>query len=140
VRGVVCSGTAARRGRGGVSGTAEASRRLRPPSPLGPLAHHAGRLRTRAHGRLRCPCGCPGTVVQTGVDLTLESRTLQDALRRLIATGCGYCSWDVNHASWVVPLHSPEVHDFYGKALDEALAWCLVWLMAPEIGIGPFRV
>lgn len=22
--------------------------------------------------------------------------------------------------------------------LEEALAWCLVWLMAPEIGISPF--
>ena len=30
--------------------------------------------------------------------------------------------------------------DFSGKTLEEALAWCLVWLMAPEIGVGPFRV
>jgi len=29
---------------------------------------------------------------------------------------------------------------FYGRTLEEALAWCLVWLMAPEIGVGPFRV
>jgi len=52
----------------------------------------------------------------------------------------GYCSWTVDHASWVVTLHSPEEHDFYGKTLEEALAWCLVWVMAPELGIGPFRV
>jgi hypothetical protein len=32
-------------------------------------------------------------------------------------------SWEIAHASW-----------------EEALAWCLVWLMAPEIGVGPFRV
>jgi len=40
----------------------------------------------------------------------------------------------------VVTLHSPEEQDFYDRSLEEALAWCLVWLMAPEIGIGPFRV
>jgi hypothetical protein len=34
----------------------------------------------------------------------------------------------------------PDEHDFSGKTLEEALAWCLVWLMAPELGIGPFRV
>ncbi len=27
---------------------------------------------------------------------------------------------------------------FDGKPLEEGLAWCLVWLMAPEIGDGPF--
>ena len=81
-----------------------------------------------------------GTVAYAGVDPTLEGRALQDALRRAIATRRGYCSWDVDHASWVVTLHSPEEHDFYGKTLEEALAWCLVWLMAPEIGVGPFRV
>ena len=26
------------------------------------------------------------------------------------------------------------------ELLDEALAWRLVWLMAPEIGVGPFVV
>jgi hypothetical protein len=52
----------------------------------------------------------------------------------------------------VVTLHSPEEQDFYGKTLEEALAWCLVWLMAKgaghpkgldwehELGIGPFLV
>jgi hypothetical protein len=29
---------------------------------------------------------------------------------------------------------------FYGKTLAEALAWCLVWLIAPELGVGPFLV
>jgi hypothetical protein len=57
-----------------------------------------------------------------------------------LRTRCGYCWWDVDHAGWVVALHAPEEHDFYGKTLEEALAWCLVWLMAPEIGVGPFRV
>jgi hypothetical protein len=44
------------------------------------------------------------------------------------------------HAGWVVTLHSPDEQDFSGKTLEEALAWCLVWLMAPELGIGPFLV
>jgi hypothetical protein len=41
-------------------------------------------------------------------------------------------------AGWVVTLHSAKEHDFSGKTLEEGLAWCLVWLMAPELGIGPF--
>jgi hypothetical protein len=65
---------------------------------------------------------------------------LQDALRAAIATRLGYCSWDVDYAGWVVTLHSPDERDFSGTTLEEALAWCLVWLMAPELGIGPFLV
>ena len=79
-----------------------------------------------------------GAVAQAGIDPTLEGRALQDALRRAIATRRGYCSWDVDHAGWVVTLHWPEEHDFHGRTLEEALAWCLVWLMAPELGVGPF--
>jgi hypothetical protein len=67
------------------------------------------------------------------------SQTGRVARRRAIATRRGYCSWDVDHAGWVVSLHSPEEQDFYGRTLEEALAWCLVWLMAPELGVGPFR-
>ena len=81
-----------------------------------------------------------GAVAQAGVDPTLEGRALQDALRSAIATRRGYCSWDVDHAGWVVTLHTPEEQDFYGRTLEEGLAWCLVWLMAPELGIGPFLV
>jgi hypothetical protein len=29
---------------------------------------------------------------------------------------------------------------FPGRTLEAALAWCLVWLMAPELGVGPFVV
>ena len=86
------------------------------------------------------PSGAPGTVAQAGVGPTLEGRALQDALRRAITTRRDYCSRDVDHAGWVVTLHSPEEQDFYGRSLEEALAWCLVWLMAPELGIGPFLV
>ena len=76
------------------------------------------------------------TIARAGVDPTLEGRELQDALRRAIATRRGYCWWDVDHAGWVVTLSSPEEQTFYGKTLEEGLAWCLVWLMGPEIGVG----
>jgi hypothetical protein len=39
-----------------------------------------------------------------------------------------------------VTLHSPEEQDFYGKTLEEALTWCLVWLVAPQLGVGPFLI
>jgi hypothetical protein len=84
--------------------------------------------------------GTPGTVAHAGIDPALEGRALQDALRAGIATRRGYCWWDVDPAGWVVTLHSPERHEFYGRTLEEALAWCLVWLMTPELGVGPFRV
>ena len=57
-----------------------------------------------------------------------------------IAERRGSCSWDVDHAGWVVMLHSPEDQDFSGRTLEEGLAWCLVGLMVPELGIGPFVV
>ena len=45
----------------------------------------------------------------------------------------GSCSWDVDQAGWVVRLHSPDEQDSYGTTLEDALAWCLVWLMASEL-------
>ena len=46
----------------------------------------------------------------------------------------------VDHADWVATRQVPEEQACYGRTLEEALAWCLVWLMAPEIGVGPFHV
>jgi hypothetical protein len=80
-----------------------------------------------------------GAIAQAGVNPTLEGRALQDALRSAIATRRGYCDWTVDHAGWAVVLYHPKEQTFYGKTLEEALAWCLVWLMAPELGVGPFR-
>jgi hypothetical protein len=79
-----------------------------------------------------------GPVAHSVDDPTLEGRELQDVLRRSTAARRGSCDWTVDHAGWVVLLLSPERHDFYGRTLEEALAWCLVWLMAPELGVGPF--
>ena len=80
------------------------------------------------------------TIAQAGVDPTLEGRALQDALLSAIADRRGYLSWDIDHAGWLVFLHSPDEETFHGRTLEEALAWCLVWLMGPEIGIGQFLV
>src|SRR5215217_6867702 len=41
------------------------------------------------------------------------------------------------HASWVVTLNSLEEHEFSGRTLEEAFAWCLVWLMTTESGHRP---
>jgi hypothetical protein len=38
----------------------------------------------------------------------------------------------------VVTLQFPDKQDFSGKTLEEALAWCLVWLMASGLGSGHF--
>jgi hypothetical protein len=81
-----------------------------------------------------------GAIALAGVDPTLEPRELQTALRRAIASRRGSCDWTVDHAGWVVILMSPEEQEFYCRTLEEALAWCLVWLMVPELGIGPFMV
>ncbi len=54
----------------------------------------------------------------------------------MIASRRAYCSSTVDHAGWVVTLHSPDEQDVSGKTLEEALAWCLVWLMTPELGTG----
>jgi hypothetical protein len=75
-----------------------------------------------------------------GIDPTLEPRPLQDAIRAAIATRRGYCDWTVGHAGWVVTLHAPEEQQFSGRTLEEALAWCLVYLMVDEIGVEPFAL
>ena len=93
-----------------------------------------------------------GAIAQVRVDPTLEGRALQDAQRAAITTRRGSCSWTVDHAGWVVTLHSPEEQDFSGTTLEEGLACCLEWLMAKgtpgdrgsdrgsERGIGPLLI
>lgn len=78
-----------------------------------------------------------GAIAQAGVDPTLEGQALQAALRSAIADRRGYVSWDVGEMGWLVVLHHPHDATFHGRTLEEALAWCLVWLMAPELGSGP---
>ena len=83
------------------------------------------------------PADLACAVAHAGVDPTAEPRALQDALRRAIADRRGYVAWDVDEVGWVVDLLSPERERFHGRTLEEALAWCLVWLMAEEFGSGP---
>lgn len=80
------------------------------------------------------------TITQAGSDPTLEERELQDALLSAITDRCCYLSWGIDYAGWVVTLHHPEEQIFHGRTLEEALVWCLVWLTAPELGIGQFLV
>jgi hypothetical protein len=42
--------------------------------------------------------------------------------------------------SWALTLQPTNERTFHGRTLEEALAWCLVWLMAPELEIGPSLV
>ena len=76
------------------------------------------------------PAGAPGAVARAGGAPALDGRTLQDALRRAIATRGGSCWWDVDHAGEVVTLDFPDEQPFYARTQIEGLAWCLVWLMA----------
>lgn len=63
---------------------------------------------------------------------------LQDALQRTIGGQCGYVVWDVDRIGWRVDLLVPDRESFHAGNLKEALAWCLVWVMADELGVGPF--
>ncbi|CAA9548107.1 MAG: hypothetical protein AVDCRST_MAG19-552 [uncultured Thermomicrobiales bacterium] len=83
------------------------------------------------------PADLAAAIARAGVDPTAEPRPLQDALRSAIADRRGYLAWDVDHAGWVVQLLSPDRERFHGRTLEEALAWCLVWLMVDELGVGP---
>jgi hypothetical protein len=51
-------------------------------------------------------------VTKRGVASTLEGRSQLDAHRRVIASRRDFCSCTVDHAGWVVTLHSPEEHLF----------------------------
>jgi hypothetical protein len=51
-------------------------------------------------------------VTKRGLASTLEGRSQLDAHRRVIATRRDFCSCTVDHAGWVVPLHSQEEHLF----------------------------
>lgn len=63
-----------------------------------------------------------GAIARAGVDPTLEGCALQDTLLSAIADRRGYLSWDVDHAGWLVFLHSPDEETFYGRTMEEALA------------------
>jgi hypothetical protein len=84
--------------------------------------------------RTPAPSGCATAI---GDDPTAEPRALRDAIRSAIADRQDYGALDVDAIGWWVDLLSPERQDFHGGTLEEALAWCLVWLMVEELGVGP---
>ncbi len=83
------------------------------------------------------PADLSAAITRAGVDPTCQPRALRDALKRAIADRRGYATWDVDQVGWRVDLLSPEEECFHSGTLDEALAWCLVWLMVDEIGACP---
>jgi hypothetical protein len=44
--------------------------------------------------------------------------------------------WTCDESGWVVYLLAPAREEFRGATCQEALAWCLVWLMAEELSGG----
>jgi hypothetical protein len=96
--------------------------------------------RTRVQRQRRCTLGRLSGLHGFPAGDPYLCRAEPDAFHRAIAERRGSCLWDIDHASWVVTLHSPEEQNVSGQTLEEALAWCLAWLMAPEIGVGPFLV
>jgi hypothetical protein len=64
------------------------------------------------------------------IDPTLEGPALVEALQRAIAVHRGSFTWKPIHMGWVVMLHYPERRTFFAQSLEEALTWCLLWVMA----------
>lgn len=71
-------------------------------------------------------------LAEAGIDPALDGPALQEALQRAIALHHGGCTWKPIHTGWVVTLHSPESRTFFGTSLEDALAWCLLWVRARE--------
>ncbi len=84
------------------------------------------------------PADLSAAVARAGVDPTAEPCPLQDALKAAIADRRGDVAWDIDELGWHVDLLRPDRESFRGARLEEALAWCLVWLMADEWGVGAF--
>lgn len=85
------------------------------------------------------PNDVTATLARIGISPDLDGRPLQDAILAAIGERRGYVTWDVDHMGWRVDLHSPEQQDFHGRTLELALAWCLIWLLFDEIGIGVYH-
>jgi hypothetical protein len=68
-------------------------------------------------------------LTRAGIDPALEGEDLQEAVHRAIALRRYSCTWTKLHTGWVVTLQFPEPHRFFGETLEDALAWCLAWVM-----------
>jgi hypothetical protein len=101
VRETVTTGRASpRANRGSSHETSTGKRRSEPREP--DLTAAVGHRLMRVTERGILPAEIPNNVAPTLVDLTFNSRALHDPLRLAIAHRRGYCSWEVDHAGWVV--------------------------------------
>ena len=76
--------------------------------------------------------GLPAVMTRAGIDPGLEGEDLQEALHRAIALRRCSCTWTQTRTGWVVALRYPEPRRFFGMTLEEALAWCLNWIIAAD--------
>jgi hypothetical protein len=86
----------------------------------------------------RVPAGAPAgdlraVLIRAGIDPLLEGEALQEAVHRAIALHRRSCTWTEVHAGWVVTLRFPERRRFFGTTLEEALTWCLAWVMGEKV-------
>lgn len=66
---------------------------------------------------------------QGGIDLSPERRTVHEALLSAITGRYHAGAWSGDASGWVVEVQIPQQHIFFGQTLEEALAWCLAWML-----------
>lgn len=98
-----------------------------------PLAPHAASTTSPGSPSL---IWCGEVLTRAGIDPSLGVPALQDALHQAIALRGRACEWTRLYTGWLVTLRYPEHHAFFGQTLEEALAWCLAWIMAAESRTG----
>ena len=76
-------------------------------------------------------------LTRAGIDPVLEGTDLQEALHRAISLHRSSCAWTKVHVGWVVTLQFPEPRRFFGRTLEEALAWGLASVMNRETRYSP---
>ena len=78
------------------------------------------------------PADLAAALAEVGIDPMLNGPALCEALQRTIALQRGSCSWQPIYMGWVVTLHYPERRTFFGQSLEDALTWCLLWVIEPR--------
>jgi hypothetical protein len=73
-------------------------------------------------------------LTRAGIDPAREGEDLQEAVHRAIALRRYSCTWTKVSSGWVVTLEFPELHRFFGETLEDALGWCLAWVVDQEAG------
>ena len=97
-----------------------------------PGARHSGLPRETAPARRAPKDALESVLIGAGIDSQLVGEELQEAVHRAIALRRYSCTWSWVPAGWVVTLTFPEVRRFFGTTLEEALTWCLAWIMTAK--------